>query len=434
MEALQLSKLTINPVLRKFYTTQSRYKVLYGGRGSSKSFNTALHAIFLASKYSLKFLCIRQFQNNIKESVYTLLKNIIYELELQDEFDILSNSIRHTTTGSEFVFYGIARNFMEIKSFEGADVLWAEEAHALTKEQWDVINPTIRNENSEIWIVFNPQNRTDFVFQRFIEHKHKDSIVQKINYDDNPYLSQTMQKVIAEAKEEDYEEYEYIYLGKVREGDERAVFSYDEVLTSMDNDLSEVDKTGVLSYGVDVARYGNYKSCATKRRGYHIYELKTYKGYSTMELANAISDMYHQESDKQPNAVFIDTIGVGAGVFDRIEEKGIRAIDSNVSMKADLTDIYQNKRAEMYFLLRDFIRKGGKIPNDEELKEELLAIRYLYSKTSGKIQIQAKDEMKELIGRSPDKADSVALHFFSEIRIEQNNMMEIQKRMFRRRR
>ena len=429
-----MSKLVINPVLSDFYNTQSRYKVLYGGRGSSKSFNTALHAIYLASEYNLKFLCIRQFQNNIKESVYTLLKNIIYELELQEEFDILSNSIRHKTTGSEFVFYGIARNFMEIKSFEGADVLWAEEAHALTKEQWDVINPTIRNENSEIWIVFNPQNRTDFVFQRFIEHKHKDSIVQKINYDENPYLSKTMQKVIAEAKEEDYEEYEYIYLGKVREGDDRAVFSYDEVVSAMDGDLSEVDKTGVFSYGVDVARYGKDKSCTTKRRGYHIYDLKTYKGYSTMELANAISDMYHQETDKQPNAVFIDTIGVGAGVYDRVEEKGLRAIDSNVSMKADLTDIYQNKRAEMYFLLRDFIRKGGKIPSDDELKEELLAIRYIYSKTSGKIQIQAKDEMKELIGRSPDKADSVALHFFSEVRIEQNNMMEIQKRMFRRRR
>lgn len=426
-----MSELSINPALVDFYNTQARYKVLYGGRGSSKSFNTALHAIYLASEYSLKFLCIRQFQNNIKESVYTLLKNNIYELGLQNDFEILSHTIRHKYTGSEFVFYGIARNFMEIKSFEGADVLWAEEAHALTKDQWEVINPTIRNEDSEIWIVFNPQNRSDFVYQRFIEHTHKDSIVRKINYDENPYLSQTMQKVIAEAKEEDEEEFEHIFLGKAREGDEKALFAYDEIEKAMDGNLEGVDKTGVFSYGIDVARYGSDKSVISKRRGYHIYALETFKNYNTMEYANKISDIYHAEQDRKPQALFVDTIGVGAGVMDRLEEKGFNAVDSNASMKADKIDLYYNKRAEMYFLLRDFVRKGGKIPKDDELKEELLAIRYVFSKANGKIQIQPKDEIKELIGRSPDKSDSVALHFFSEVRVDVKNIADIQRSKFK---
>ncbi len=420
--------------LKPFWKKRSRYKVLYGGRASGKSYGAALHLILMTSHIKLKVLCIRQFQNNIRESVYTLLKDIIYDLELQDDFEILSHTIRHKTTGSEFIFYGIARNWMEIKSTEGVDVCYIEEAHSLTKEQFDVIDPTIRKEDSEIFIIFNPQNRSDYVWQHFVENERQDGVVKKINYDENPYLSRTMQKIIEAAKEEDYDEYEHIYLGKPREGDDRALFAFDEIVAAMNNSIKGmegVDRTGVFSYAADVARYGNDKSCTTKRRGYHIYDLAIYKHYSAMELANAISDMWHKEQDKKPAAIFIDTIGIGSGVYDRVEEKGLRAIEANVAMKADQIDTYQNKRAEMYFRLRDFIRKGGKIPNDEELKEELLSIRYMYSKTNGKIQLEAKDDMKEKLGRSPDKADSVALHFFSEVAIESNSIIDMQRNKFK---
>ncbi len=418
------------PALKKFWKTRSRYKVLYGGRGGGKSYSAAQHLILLACNYRLKILCIRQYQNNIRESVYTLLKNVIYSFGVEDEFEILNTSIKHKKTGSEFIFYGIARNFMEIKSMEGVDICYIEEAHSLTKDQFDVINPTIRKEHSEIWLIFNPQNKSDFIWKDFVVKKRKNSAVQKINYDENMYLSKTLIEVIEETKEEDPDLYEHLYLGKPHEGDDRSLFSYNEIEDAMNEDLDGVDKSGVFSYGVDVARYGNDKSCLSKRRGYHIYGLKTYLGYSTMELANAVSSEYSLEVDKKVNAVFVDTIGVGSGVMDRLEEKGYNAIDANASMKADSNDTYINKRAEMYFLLRDFIRKGGKVPNDEELKEELLAIRYFYSKSNGKIQIQSKDEIKEIIGRSPDKADSVALHFFSEVRIDKSDFANISKQRF----
>ena len=410
-----MSKLKINPALTKTFRTRSRYKVLYGGRGSSKSFNTALHAIFLASNYSLKFLCIRQFQNNIKESVHTLIKDNIYALGMQDQFDITNRSIRHKEAASEFVFYGIARNFMEIKSFEGADICWIEEAHALSKEQFDVIDPTIRKENSEIWIIFNPQNRADYTFQRFVESPPANCVVQKINYNENPFLSKTMLDIIAEAEKTDKEEYAHIYLGEPRESDDKALFAWSEIEQAMNGDLEGIDMTGVFTYAADVARYGNDKCVLTKRKGYHIYFMESYSKYSTMEYANAINGQIIREQGR-PDGIFVDTIGVGAGVYDRLRELGVRSIEANVSMKADETEIYYNKRAEMYFNLRDFIRKGGKIPNDKELKEELLAIRYFFSNANGKMQIQSKDDIKELIGRSPDKSDSIAMHFFSKIR------------------
>ena len=243
-----------------------------------------------------------------------------------------------------------------------------------------------------------------------------------------------MLSIIEEAKEDDFEHYEHIYLGKPHEGDDRSLFGFSEIEDAMNGDLEGVDKSGIFSYGVDVARYGTDKGCLTKRRGYQIYDLSSYSQYSTMELANTIANEHMKEQDKKPNATFVDTIGVGAGVYDRLEEKGYNVIDSNASMKADESEIYTNKRAEMYFKLRDFVRKGGKLPDDKELKEELLAIRYFYSKMNSKIQIQSKDEIKDLIGRSPDKSDSCALHFFSEVRIERSDFVNMQKQRFKRRR
>ena len=134
-----------------------------------------------------------------------------------------------------------------------------------------------------------------------------------------------------------------------------------------------------------------------------------------MEYANIISNDIEKETSN-PDAIFIDTIGVGAGVMDRVKEKGYQAIDANVSMKADEIDTYANKRAEMYFNLREFIRRGGRIPDDEELAEELQVITYSYSENNGKILLMKKAEIKEELGRSPDKSDSVALHFFSKVR------------------
>jgi phage terminase large subunit len=110
--------------------------VLYGGRSSSKSWDAAGFAIFLAQAFTVKFLCARQFQNKIEESVYTLLVATIDRYGLRDQFRILESKIIHRRTGSEFIFYGLWRHINEIKSLEGVDICWLEEAHALTPEQW----------------------------------------------------------------------------------------------------------------------------------------------------------------------------------------------------------------------------------------------------------------------------------------------------------
>ena len=132
---------TLNPALKDFWRTKADIKVLKGGRISTKTWDCAGFAIFLACNYTLKFLCMRQFQNNIKESVYAVLQVQIERLGLEDEFEVLATELRHRTTGSSFNFYGIHRDIAEIKGFEGADNGWMEEGEGLTKAQWAIIQP-----------------------------------------------------------------------------------------------------------------------------------------------------------------------------------------------------------------------------------------------------------------------------------------------------
>ena len=213
MTSTLTSKPTLNPALRNFWTTQARNKVLFGGRSSSKSWDAAGFAVFLANKYNLRFCCARKIQNKIEESVYTLLKIQIERFGLRHRFRILNNKIINRVTGSEFVFYGLWRNIEEIKSLEGISVLWLEEAHALTEYQWKILEPTIRKSGSECWFIFNPGLVTDFVWRNFVVDPPEDTLVRKINYDENPFLSDTMLKVISAAKRRDPEGFDHVYMG-----------------------------------------------------------------------------------------------------------------------------------------------------------------------------------------------------------------------------
>lgn len=266
-------------------------------------------AASLASQFKTRFLCVRRYQNKIKESVHTLIGAQIDNFGMGG-FDVRASDILHNN-GSEFVFYGIQHNTDEIKSFEGADVLWIEEAHNLTKEQWVILEPTIRKEGSTIWISFNPRLISDFVYQRFILNPPKDTIVRLINYPDNPFLSQTLLRSIAERKEEDFEEYEHIYLGVPRSDDERAVIKRSWIEASIDAHLIlGLDMAGTRSVGYDVADSGEDKNATVVIEGCVAVGVDEWK---------APEDELHQSAMRawkqvQGGELFYDSIGVGAHV------------------------------------------------------------------------------------------------------------------------
>lgn len=197
-----------------FYISEKkRYKVSYGGRGSGKSWTAARCLILLAMKSRIRVLCTRQLQTSIKDSVHKLLCDSIYSLELEAFFDITRDTIR-CHNGSEFIFKGLQNQTNEIKSIEGIDYCWVEEAQSVSEDSWAVLIPTIRKENSEIWVTFNPDREEDATYQRFVINPPPDSIVELVNYYDNPWFPDVLRKEMEYDKQTDFGKYEHIWLGK----------------------------------------------------------------------------------------------------------------------------------------------------------------------------------------------------------------------------
>lgn len=404
----------LNPALKDFWKTKARVKVLYGGRASSKTWDAAGTAVFIAHNYKVRFLCTRQFQNRITESVYTNLKQQIERMGLTDYFEITNNRIRHKETGAEFLFYGLWRNIDEIKSMEGIDYTWIEEAHNLTKDQWEVLEPTLlRKDNSQVWIIFNPRMRTDFVYKNFVVNTPPDCLLRKVNYDENPFLSEQMLNIIEEKKQENEEDFRHIYLGEPRNDAENSLFDYQSVDNAMNRNG---DPSGAKVLGVDVARFGDDKSAHVIREGLYVHPIETRSKQLLTETTGWTANVIVKE---HIDGTIIDTIGMGMSIHDHLMMQGFYCVDGNFGMNADDKETYINKRAESYFRLRDAIDRGLSLPRDEELLEELVSITYQYTET-GKIKITPKDKIKEELGRSPDKADALALTFFAHIHKQHN--------------
>lgn len=317
---------TLNPVLHPFWTApvnekgeRIRNRILYGGRSSSKSWDAAAFAIFLACNYKLRILCARQFQNKIEESVYSLLKIQIERFGLQSQFRILDNKIIHKYTGTEFMFYGLWRHIGEIKSLEGIDLCWLEEAHALTEEQWKILSPTVRREGSQFWAVFNPILTTDFAWRRFVVNPPRGTLVRKINYTENPFLSDTMRDVIDDAKQEDEDEFRHIYLGEPRDNDDDSIIKRSWVMAAIDaHKLFGIEPAGRKVVGFDVADGGKDKNALVFAHGPVASWSDMWKAGEDQLLYSATRA--HTAAAERGAELIYDSIGVGAMTGAKINE------------------------------------------------------------------------------------------------------------------
>ena len=213
------------PKKLRFLFQPSRYKVCRGGRGSAKSWSIARCLLIQGSQRPLRVLCTREVQKSIQQSVYQLLKDQIANLGLGAEYETLATEIRGRN-GSLFLFSGLSDMTAEsLKSFEGVDIVWVEEAQSVSKSSWDILIPTIRKEGSEIWISYNPQLESDETHQRFTMKPPPDCVNVEVNWRDNPFFPKVLeaerQHAQATMRPEDYE---HIWEGKCRPAVEGAIY------------------------------------------------------------------------------------------------------------------------------------------------------------------------------------------------------------------
>lgn len=435
----------MNPVLREFWATPSRGKVLYGGRASSKSWDAAANAIRISDHIGVKVLCTRMFQVKLAESVYSLLKEQAYRFGVGQRYEFQRDKIKHKTNGSEFLFYGLARNVDEIKSLEGVDILWIEEAHALTEEMWEILEPTIRKEHSEIWIIFNPRLATDFAYRRFVLDPPEGFIVRKINYTENPFLSQTMMDTISAFRRANPDRFDHVYLGEPDTDDDLAIIKRSWLNSCIDAHIKlGVDPEGKRRIGFDIADDGGDLNAMVVAHGGVTLSVEKWRGLED-KLLDSCSRVYRKAREIGAEIDY-DSIGVGASAgahfkaLNEIERANViyrkfnaggRVIEPDKEYMPGVLnkDQFENIKAQAWFKVADRIRAthlavteghniaaseivsiSSECDNLEGLLSELSTPHKDYS-PSGKSKVESKKDLANRGVKSPNMADAFIMAY-----------------------
>ena len=394
---------------RPLLTEHYRYKLYYGGRAGGKSYAFADCLLLLARQKKLFIACVREVQNSIKDSVYKLLKDRA-EYYKFDDFIFYEDRIENIVTGSKFVFKGLKdQNKQNIKSLEGVDICWCEESQAITKDSFEVLNPTIRKAGSELWFSMNRENENDAIWRAIAANPDDQTLIVKVNYYDNPFCPDEMKYLAEKCKADNLDDYMHIWEGEPISLGDYKLFNVKDVREAM---IPKMDSsTSPLVIGLDIARAGSDKTVFCLRKGRWVMKFEVIKGYDTVEVADKLTNYI---TELHPARAFLDLGNSGAGVYDIMKARGFAGIVKGINFggKAIQPDRYKNKRAEMYATANEWIKQElpVQLPNDDLLFEELTTIERV--KVAGDtLQLEDKELFKKRIGRSPDRADAFVLTF-----------------------
>lgn len=390
-------------------TKKYRIKFYYGGRAGGKSYAFADSLLLLGRKRKLLIACLREIQDSIKDSVYKLLCDRIAFYGLGD-YKVFEDRIDNLVTGSRFIFKGLReQDSQKIKSLEGVDIAWVEEAQTISRKSWEILEPTIRKDGSEIWISMNRLYENDPLWMAVAAKPDKRTLVKRVNYYDNPFCPEEIKYQAEKCRRENPESYRHIWLGDpVLQGNDRLIAAADVRRAFVPTIASS---TSPLVIGLDIARFGDDKTTFCFRKGRLCTHFESVAKLSNVEVANRATSLIEQY---RPARVFMDIGGQGAGVYDILKDRGFGEIIRGIYFgeKALKPERYFNRRAEMWDKIHLWLTEqpAPQLPQDEDLFNELVSVNKKYD-GKGRLQLEDKEEIKKRLGRSPDKADALALTF-----------------------
>ena len=384
-----------------------RHAVIEGGRYSLKSHTVARFLLLTARSKRVRIACLRQFQKNIADSSYQLLIDLIQQYGFS-EFVWTNDTITNTNTGSTFIFKGLDRNVeTTIKSLEGIDIAWIDEAQTITLKSIRILNPTIRKPGSKIIWTLNRLTDLDPVISYFITNPpRKDVWHLEVDYriaQKNGWLSNEILYEIEQARINHPEDYAHDYLGKALAISDKNIIQTAQVIEAMGR---EADDEGAIEVGVDVARLGGDRTVFVKRKGLREIGRASYTKKRTTEVCDLLVNFIGADKDV---LIKIDDTGVGGGVTDEMIARGYNIIPINFGAKASNPDKYPNLISEAWFYLQSIIDNIS-IANDKDLLVEL-SNREWKMDSKGRRGVESKDDYKKRGFRSPDLADATILCF-----------------------
>lgn len=387
-------------------TRPARYKGAWGGRGSGKSHFFGGYLVIQALRKQVRAVCLREVQNSIKDSVKQLIEDKIAEYGLTGDFDITDAEIRGPND-SLFVFRGLKNhNAASIKSLEGFNVAWVEEAQTVTQKSLDLLIPTIRADDAELWFSWNPDQPTDPVDLMMRANPPEGAIVVRANWNDNPWFPASLEEDMRRDKQSDPGKYAHVWLGEYQSQADTQFIGWDLVKQAQGRQYRRGAKP--VLFGLDVARFGDDRSVLCVREGDVLVDLFKWEKLDTQQLAAHVAEL---ANTRKPEAIFVDGVGVGGGVVDRLRLLNLRVIEVNGGSKAGQEQRYVNKRAEMWGRMKEWLGTRGVMAEwDIDIAAELTGPFYSFD-VSNRIALEKKEDMKKRGLRSPDLADALALTF-----------------------
>ena len=386
------------------------YHLIEGGRGGGKSHSVARFLLYLCEHRKVIICCGREIQRSIDDSVKRLFENIIKEYNLN--FEIFDKRIIHRKTKSEIFFQGFReQGRVNIKGLEGIDILWIDEAQAITKSTLDYITPTIRKENSRVIFTMNRFVRSDSVYKEFVGRKDCQHIT--ILYFDNPYLAKKQYQEAELCKNKNYAEYEHIWLGKpLSQASDYLIPSnkIDEALNLKFNDENHPHHSVMA---VDLSASGG-DLCVAKLftqqslTGWLEAKTITWSEPDTDITKGKIVNLY---GTWQPDILIIDADGLGYPIYVSVKKSindaiGFRGAGKSKQLSAG------NQRADGYLILKEYIENGWLKLTCENATRQMEYLKRVY-RPSGLTFIQDKKDIRKEQSESPDFADTVMMAVYA---------------------
>nr|WP_321499985.1 PBSX family phage terminase large subunit [uncultured Dethiosulfovibrio sp.] len=265
----------------------ARYKVYHGGRGGAKSWCIARALLLQGTTRKLRILCAREYQNSIGDSVHKLLGEQIDAMGLAPWYDVQATRIIGKN-GTEIIFKGLRRNVQEIKSTEGVNICWVEEANTVSESSWSILIPTIRAEGSEIWVSFNPMEEDDPTYQRFVVNPPPNSEIHKVGWQDNPWFPKVLDDERLYLKKVDPEAYENVWEGETRQISDAVIFRGKYVIERF-----ETPENARFFFGAD---WGFSQDPTVLIRAF-IHEKRLYIDHETYGVGVDIDDLARRPED-----------------------------------------------------------------------------------------------------------------------------------------
>lgn len=216
-----------------------RYKAFHGGRGSAKSWTIAQCLVVMGHQKKLRIFCGREIQRSIRDSVKKLLDDTIDRLGWRYNpktgtgyYESTEYEIRHVRTGTVFIFGGLRANPEALRSLEGVDIVWIEEAHTMSAASFRILRPTVRKKGSELWFSWNRRFANDPVDKFFLDEEKgppKRALVMQVNWRDNPWFTEELEEERLEDLDRDPDLYQHIWEGALLTHSAAAVFKRWEI-------------------------------------------------------------------------------------------------------------------------------------------------------------------------------------------------------------